>query len=157
MSQLDALRLVESVRQRLGDLAVSENFFRDSELSRKCETVWNDSSGTAGGLISRLWIEGVFPQRSSGETLRSLADSGSFPADLSDHLDRNEAFRTNLPLYTHQHESLTLASDSDRQDDRPAVVVRAGTGGGKTEAFLLPVLRDLWENPRQHGAQGGMR
>jgi len=35
-------------------------------------------------------------------------------------------------------------------------VLQAPTGAGKTESFLLPVLRDLWQTPRV-GVDGGMR
>lgn len=43
-----------------------------------------------------------------------------------------------FPLYTHQEESL-LASVSEK----PNLLVATGTGSGKTESFLLPILNDL--------------
>ena len=43
-----------------------------------------------------------------------------------------------FPLYTHQEEGL-LASTSDR----PHLLVATGTGSGKTESFMLPILNDL--------------
>ncbi|MFM9453399.1 DEAD/DEAH box helicase [Streptomyces europaeiscabiei] len=41
-------------------------------------------------------------------------------------------------LYQHQHEALVTASGEGRD-----FVVTAGTGSGKTEAFMLPVIADL--------------
>ncbi|MFM9559402.1 DEAD/DEAH box helicase, partial [Streptomyces caniscabiei] len=41
-------------------------------------------------------------------------------------------------LYRHQHEALLAACGEGRD-----FVVTAGTGAGKTEAFMLPVIADL--------------
>ena len=43
-----------------------------------------------------------------------------------------------FPLYTHQEEAL-LASVGDRPD----LLVATGTGSGKTESFMLPILADV--------------
>ena len=43
-----------------------------------------------------------------------------------------------LPLYKHQEEALLAAFS-----DRPNLLVATGTGSGKTESFLLPVLADI--------------
>jgi ATP-dependent helicase YprA (DUF1998 family) len=54
-----------------------------------------------------------------------------------------------FPLYTHQEEAL-LASYSDQ----PNLLVATGTGSGKTETFLLPILADIlreayaWSAPK---------
>ena len=58
-------------------------------------------------------------------------------------------------LYTHQEEAL-LASFSDR----PNLLVSTGTGSGKTETFLLPILADLlhealtWDIPKKSIKRG---
>ena len=43
-----------------------------------------------------------------------------------------------FPLYTHEQEAL-LASVSPK----PNLLVATGTGSGKTESFMLPILNDL--------------
>lgn len=43
-----------------------------------------------------------------------------------------------FPLYTHQEEAILAAFG-----DRPNLLVATGTGSGKTEAFLLPILCDI--------------
>lgn len=48
-----------------------------------------------------------------------------------------------FPLYRHQEEAL-LASGGDR----PNLLVATGTGSGKTESFLLPVLADILREAR---------
>lgn len=43
-----------------------------------------------------------------------------------------------FPLYTHQEEALLAVAS-----DRPNLLVATGTGSGKTESFMLPILNDL--------------
>src|SRR5579884_2505669 len=43
-----------------------------------------------------------------------------------------------FPLYTHQEEALLTA-----YGDQPNLLVATGTGSGKTESFLLPILADI--------------
>src|SRR5579859_1252575 len=53
-----------------------------------------------------------------------------------------------FPLYTHQQEALLAAFG-----DRPHILLGSGTGSGKTEGFLLPILADIlreaqtWPSP----------
>ena len=59
-----------------------------------------------------------------------------------------------IRLYQHQFESIQNAAQS-AAETRPAIGVTAGTGGGKTESFLLPILSQLYTTPRR--APGGIR
>src|SRR5579875_3125558 len=43
-----------------------------------------------------------------------------------------------FPLYTHQEEALLAATG-----DHPNLLVATGTGSGKTESFILPILNDV--------------
>src|ERR1035437_9619556 len=69
-------------------------------------------------------------------------------------LDRPDKYPQVRRLYCHQEESLLTSIDKRDQHVRPAVIVTAGTGAGKTESFLLPVLNDLSSNPRKPGEVG---
>lgn len=55
-----------------------------------------------------------------------------------------------FPLYTHQEEAL-LASFSDS----PNLLVASGTGSGKTEAFVLPILARLLRESESWDAPSG--
>jgi len=153
VGQVDALKMVEHVRTRLVDMATSENFLRDENLSAACRGIWN-KGGIDGGLVSELWIEGTFPGELSKDTLHSLAKEGEFPKDLCDHLDGRGVFPKDRHLYNHQSEVLR-ASTSNKQP-KPTFIITAPTGLGKTEAFLLPMLNDLWKAPPRQ-KNGGMR
>jgi len=139
---VDALDLIEKLRKRLVDLGRSENYLRDKALSDAATEIWG-SNGSSGGLVSELWVQGTFPSEQSAETLRSLSSLGSFPEDLCDYLDRTGGFAADRPLYSHQAQAFKKVTEGKK-----SVVITAGTGAGKTEAFLLPVLADLWKHPR---------
>lgn len=144
----DALDLAERVRGRLVDLAVAENFVREKEVADACETVWRGSPGD-GGLVSELWVEGAFSSKRSEDTLDSLANDGFLDPGLKDHLHKSGAFPSDRELYRHQAKALRGAARNDTDLERPSLVVSAGTGSGKTEAFLLPILNELWQRRRK--------
>ena len=144
MSQLDALRLSENLRQRMLDFALDDNFTRDRRLAEICRLIWGGPP-SEGGLISELWVEGAFPSKSSDYTLDDLVSAGKFDARLRDILNTSAAMPSERKLYTHQYEAIERAQSET--GERPSIVVTAGTGAGKTEAFLLPLLDDLYRNP----------
>jgi ATP-dependent helicase YprA (DUF1998 family) len=154
MSQVDALKIVDAVRRRLVELALSENYVRDARLNDVSRRIWEGPS-QEGGLVSELWVEGAFPAEESTATLQSLTEEGLFPADLRDLLDHEVRFPKDRSLFAHQANALRACCES-AEDDRLGLVIRAGTGAGKTESFLLPILRDLWLSPRKT-QDGGMR
>jgi DEAD/DEAH box helicase domain-containing protein len=148
MSQLDAMTLSKAIRGRLVDFSLDDNYVRDERLRDICQKIW---AGVLeyGGLVSDLWVEGAFPAQTVNETLASLVYQGLFHGDLCRHLDQRKAVPRDRPLYEHQREAI-LRAQSDRGGMKPALVVTAGTGTGKTESFLLPILNDLFTNSRTH-------
>jgi len=93
--------------------------------------------GEAGSLSQFPLLETVPIYESSGRTLAAAASE--LPADYADlrHLAQS-LIPSGLTLYKHQWESLHSAL-VDGKD----IVVTTGTGSGKTEAFLLPLLAQL--------------
>ena len=145
--------MVEHVRTRLVDLAVAENHFRDHRLSDAVRSVWA-GAGAHGGLVSELWVEGAFPGELSSDSLISLRDEDIFPKDLCQHVGERGVFPLDRLLYNHQADA--LRESMARSESRPALVITAGTGLGKTEAFLTSMLADLWNAPERQ-QDGGMR
>jgi DEAD/DEAH box helicase domain-containing protein len=152
LAQLDALRLVEEIRTRAVNLAISENYIRDSEIATRAGAIWA-GPGADGGLVGDLWIQGAFASKQSRDSLGSLAAQGLFPADLADYLHKHQKFASDRILFEHQKESVCLAATAS-SPGKPSLVITAGTGAGKTEAFLLPILSGLWSHPRTVNAAG---
>ena len=148
MSQLDAIALSNTVKQRLVNFALDDHFITDPQLRNACKTLWSGSP-QEGGLLGDLWIEGAFPPIPSQESLHTLTQQHLFDADLCDHLDRRGVIPRNRPLYEHQYQAIMKAQERYKDQARPALVVTAGTGAGKTECFLLPILNDLFQSTSQ--------
>src|SRR5450755_282783 len=149
MSQIDAIALAKSVKERLVNFALDDHFTLDHQLMQACYHLWSGSP-QQGGLQSDLWIEGVFPACPSQESLQTLVQQKFFDADLCNQLDKRNAIPHDRPLYEHQYASILAAQESYPDQARPALVVTAGTGAGKTESFLLPILNELFQSPRSH-------
>lgn len=68
----------------------------------------------------------------------------------------NELFSTHVlgrrPLYVHQEHALKMAWNSDGTPNN--IVVATGTGSGKTEAFLLPMLADIMSEAEAEWVDG---
>lgn len=150
--QLDALSTERDLRRRLSDFAQSDAFLRDPVISNICRRLWESNEST-GGLVGQLWVEGIFPSSSAQHTLRQLVTEGVVSQRLTDQLDRSGVFSVDRALYGHQ-EKLIRAEVMAADDARPAVILTAGTGAGKTEAFLLPLLNALFRDPRKKGQTG---
>ncbi len=147
MAQLDALKLTNAVKNRILEFALQDHFVRDGEVRNACRTIWGGPP-EEGGLASDLWVEAAFPAKAGDRTLNDLVQEGKFDVDLSNLLNRSGHFPSDRFPYTHQLESLEAARKgyAAAQGEKPAIVVSAGTGAGKTESFLLPLLNDLQRN-----------
>jgi DEAD/DEAH box helicase domain-containing protein len=151
--QLDALAAERDLRQRIVELATSYRPLRDKHLLKLCREAWAGDE-RSGGVVGQLWVECLFPSETGENTLESLASQGKFSAPLMRLLDHPDKYPRGRRLYCHQEESLLASLQKQDHDSRPAIIVTAGTGAGKTESFLLPVLHDLYTNPRKPGESG---
>lgn len=102
-----------------------------------------DSFNRPRALFAGPYLE-LTPPYQTAESLEQLAQAGV----ISPRLLRMDCFRQgrplpiNAPLYTHQAQALRKLCAENRN-----IVVSSGTGSGKTECFLLPILNDLLIDP----------
>jgi hypothetical protein len=101
--------------------------------------------------MSELWVEPLFPAESSKDTLANMTGISSL---LVDQLSRTGAMPLDRKLYRHQSDALCAEFESRFSGLRPALIITAPTGAGKTEAFLLPMLNDLFSHPRRTDEKG---
>lgn len=150
MGRLNAIRLTEAIKERLIDFSLSHNYLKDPDLQNLCRRFW-ESSPEQGGLASRIWVEGSIPHLSSNLSLADLVESGHFTAKLAAHLEKRKVFTKEMKLHWHQWQSIVHSVEQEN----PAIIVSAGTGAGKTESFLLPILNQLSKEERSEN--GGCR
>jgi ATP-dependent helicase YprA (DUF1998 family) len=109
-------------------------------------TIYNERGEIlrAGDKIAQIPFIEATPNFTAGNFLSELERTNeSIPAGISD-LVRHGVPVDRHRLYKHQEEAL-LATFSDR----PNLLVATGTGSGKTEAFLLPILAKILNESRQ--------
>ena len=116
-------------------------------------------AGEENTLLGPLVLEGGFGYKKSSQTLEDLAADGTIHPILLDMLSSApigvDASKANYTVprdrkpYTHQEESFIAACCGS------SIIVSAGTGSGKTECFLYPVISDiLRETPEQRSKRG---
>lgn len=103
----------------------------DPELRRDFEGQLSDGKQLTKGPI----LQAQAPY-TLGRSLRSLVDEGLLHPRLLAH-DDLDGLDLDRPLYTHQEQAIRRAAE------RRNLIVATGTGSGKTESFLLPILNDL--------------
>jgi len=106
---------------------------RYKSLSQEREKILNRT----GILSQHPLIETVPIYQTSGLTLKEASDK--LPLEYKD-LDKlaQTLFQSNIELYKHQWDSLYKVIIEQKD-----IVVTTGTGSGKTECFLLPLLAQL--------------
>ncbi len=85
-------------------------------------------------LTKGPFLEATPPYR-SGSSIRDLIDEGVLPKGFSSLA--SDEMPQDRPLYVHQERALRKVASGRN------VVVATGTGSGKTESFLLPILGEL--------------
>ncbi|MFA5264890.1 MAG: DEAD/DEAH box helicase, partial [Opitutaceae bacterium] len=150
MPQINALQVTRAVHRRMVDFALTDHYVRDASLRQACDAVWSGPA-ESGGLGSDLWVEGAFPSKLDPHPIQHFADNGSIHPPLLDHLDARGAFPRNRHPFTHQAASIVAGAAGYTAPEKPAIVVSAGTGAGKTESFLLPLLTDVFRHEPESG------
>lgn len=102
------------------------------------------------GRFARGPILEVTPPFVHGRTIEELINENV----LSSHLARLQTDRLPLdrPLYLHQEEAVRRICKDERN-----VVVATGTGSGKTECFMIPILNHLFEEIKNGTLNPGVR
>lgn len=131
---IDPLRTSEVIRSAYQRYLRSLLPIRDSALAVALDAaIQNDHALTKGPLLE------MTPPYAHGATLDRLLAEGVLHPSLREVAGPGLPF--DRPLYQHQDEAIRKVAAGRN------VVVATGTGSGKTESFLLPILNEL---SRQH-------
>jgi ATP-dependent helicase YprA (DUF1998 family) len=95
-------------------------------------------------LMAPIIFQGMFPWE---EGALSFGEVDSFENSFKNALDsvKHKELRFPLPRKPYKHQ---LASWDATLKKNKSIAVTTGTGSGKTECFMLPVLQDLYSNCR---------
>ena len=143
---LDAIELHKHIKERIAEAITSELYIKDETLRDEIiRQLINESA-----LVSEILVEGSFSAVKHPQRLR---DIDFLSEKLIKLLDSNKEFNPDFQPFEHQFSALDETKDM-KKDDKPALVVTAPTGAGKTEAFILPMLHDLLKTPRKSSQKG---
>lgn len=135
--------VLNEVRRRSVEAVIAQSGLAHEGLRRHLRALLGGDDSEVGAMLREPVLEGAHPFVTADATLTALAGSLLHP-DLVAALDSLPAGhdyrfpRTRKP-FRHQVEAWRFLAEPEPQ----SVLVTSGTGSGKTECFLFPILSDL--------------
>lgn len=138
--------LVNQSISRSREATLSILGIQNSGLRQHISEQMSDTLGQEGCFLAPLVFEHTFGWKPSGRTLQSLEGS-VLSATLVKTLSKAKGYELQAP-YGHQ----LKAWETLKELPPKSVVITSGTGSGKTECFMVPILDDLiceYQNTKQ--------
>lgn len=148
--------LIKQSLSRSTEATLSMAGITHAGLREHLSSIMNSECGTPGSFLAPPMFEQTFGWTPSNKTMLQLVKEGLLSKKLVDSLDQKEIevientdekkveneyrFPSNQSPYKHQ-----LASWRSLLEKKNSIVVTSGTGSGKTECFMIPVLEDLYQ------------
>ncbi|PDS34695.1 ATP-dependent helicase [Rhizobium anhuiense] len=135
---------LSDIRRRSVDAVVAQLGTNNEDLNRHLRSMLDSDSTADGSVIQDPVIEGAHPFVAASKTMEQVPAEVLRPQLVSilDGLDEDDEYR--FPRFRkpfrHQMEAWETLS---RPGTPQSVLVTSGTGSGKTECFLFPILSDL--------------
>lgn len=143
---LNPVKAAESVREYY--LRYLRTYFplADAKLRESFESALADGEW----LMRGPFLEST-PPFQKGDSIAGLAEEGVLSSQF-ERLDDPQDFPIERLLYTHQEKAIRKVVLDQRN-----LVVSTGTGSGKTEAFIIPILNHLFRELEQGTLGAGVR
>lgn len=151
--------VVHDLSQRSSRALSSQLAVRSPELRRFLMDTFAAPAGSDGALLADPIFEATFGWRLARETMADLAESGTLTPRLVGAMDSpppdcaDYRFGRDWRPYEHQLCCWRLLGQTPAQ----SVLVTSGTGSGKTECFLVPILDQLARECTDRGRLTGVR
>lgn len=129
-----------NTKERLTDSILSLWATGDAEMQKYFAYVLQEEE-----LMANPVFQNSFPWAPSGKQFKDTIDvlSSDFIDRLDKIKDENFRFPKNRNPYKHQVESWDYLLNKKK-----SIAVTTGTGSGKTECFMIPVLEDIYQNSK---------
>ncbi len=145
--------LIEQLSQRSAEATLSILGISDPSLRQFLSEQFNQPIGSDTNFLADPVFEAIFGWEEANNTMDDLAVAGhiisrrlleamddKLPAEFKEH-----RFNKERNPYLHQYKAWSKLSESKPQ----SIVITSGTGSGKTECFMIPVLNDLVQQYEQ--------
>ena len=128
-----------------------------ANISLRCHLMefFSQPYGERGSFLADPAFEATFGWKSCEQTLRDLSKELLSPELVNamnkppKELENEYRFAKDLKPYSHQLKAWQILKNPDPH----SVVVSSGTGSGKTECFLIPILDQLIQEQKKTGKQ----
>src|SRR5690554_983850 len=145
--------LVEQALSRTTESTLGVLSITDAGLRAHLGKLMRQEPGQPGSFLATPLFEQTFGWESSDVTMAQLADqNGLLSKEVVSSLDSKAngryRFGADWKPFTHQ-----LASWRSLLEKKHSVVVTSGTGSGKTECFMVPILNELYQEYHAAGNQ----
>ncbi len=151
--------LIRDLTTRSGRAILSQLGLRSPALREYLANLYANEPGEPGALLADPVLEAAFGWELANVDMQGLVSSGLLRKGLVSSMDkpprayRDHAFPCTRKPFQHQ-----LDCWQHLLDDKPrSVLVASGTGSGKTECFLVPILEDLARESERIGKLTGAR
>lgn len=130
-------KIYAEIQERLKDSILSLWATGDAQFQNYLSNLFEEEK-----LLAEPVFQNTFPWTPAKESFGDL--NNLFQTSFIDKLDKIKGeyeFPKNRSPYVHQ-----ITSWNTLLKEKKSIAVTTGTGSGKTECFMLPVLHDLYEN-----------
>ena len=139
--------LAEQLTNRASRSVLGLTGFRNDALRNYLDEQFSQRPGMGGSLLADPVFEATLGWKQSTQQMRDLGETLLNP-QLLEALDKPEKKHTTedyaFPLERHPYQhQLEAWGNLLKENPRRSVLVSSGTGSGKTECFLVPILNDL--------------
>ena len=136
---MNPITTTEAIRDQYIKYLKSMFSLKDKELADQAERLLEEPNRFTRGP----YIE-ITPPFVAGKTIQTLIDDGVLAKDFA-HVNQSE-LPACRPLFLHQEQAICSMITNHRN-----LVVATGTGSGKTECFLIPIIDYLMKIKAQTG------
>lgn len=178
--KFNSYNITDSIRNNLSNFFISNNYSNNKELRDILKEKWGNPDPKEGGVLSKPLIEANFNYETADENLVSLSKKYPELQNFVEHLRelenlkkedistmfsknhklqekfyrliKSNIFPIERNLYKHQVNSIEYCL-KDKKD----LIISSGTGSGKSECFLIPILAKLFSESDKELEQDGIR
>jgi len=148
-------KLIHELNRRAARAVVSQLSFRSTFASNYLRTLFEKLPGEEGSFMTDPVFEATFGWKESDKTMEDLKTSLLSEAvleALSNPPKKPEDFSEyKFPVDRNPYEHQLTSWETLLAPDIKSVLVSSGTGSGKTECFLVPIIEDLYREYEETG------
>lgn len=150
MRTLNSFQVVSDLRSRLAEAMLGQSGLNHIALAKEIRRRFTSLADRESVLITDPVIEAAFPFETAKQTVQELSETLVHPRVVAALNQPGEPrIGSDWHPYRHQAEAWTVLGRQVPQ----SVLVASGTGSGKTECFLVPLLSDLAREFEHTGAK----